>query len=378
MSHEHVETVIIGAGQAGLATAYHLTRRDRPCVVLEANDRVGDVWRNRFDSLRLFTPARYDSLPGKPFPLPGWEFPTSREMADYLEAYAAELALPVRTGVSVDSLHRDGDRYVVTSGHEVITADHAVVASGTWQRPIVPEFADELDPSIRQLHSSEYRNPSQLQPGPTLVVGASHSGADIALELSREHETYLSGRIHGQIPFRIESRRAHAILPVLWFAWNHVATERTPVGRKMRAHIRHGGGPLVRVKKADLEAAGVRVNQARTVGTEGGLPVLDDGQVLDVANVVWCTGFGKDTAWIDVTLADDGWPVQTRGVVPDSPGLYFVGLPFLRGFYSMLVGGVARDAAYVAKHIANRVAKGAPTVPAPRAAAPATSGSLHS
>jgi putative flavoprotein involved in K+ transport len=351
---EHVETVVIGGGQAGLATAHHLTRRGRPCLVLEADDRVGDVWRHRFDSLRLFTPARYDGLDGLPMTVPGWEFPTTHQMADYLETYAETLKLPVRTGVSVDNLSHDGDRYVITSGHRVITADNVVVASGTWQSPIVPEFADALDPSIRQLHSAEYRNPAQLQPGPVLCVGASHSGADIALEMSRSHETHLSGRIQGEIPFRIESRVAHVVLPLIWFAWNHVLTERTPIGRKVRDHVRRGGGPLIRVKLRDLEAAGVHYTEHRVTGVSEGRPLLADGTVLDVGNVVWCTGFGKDTDWIDVPIGDGPWPAQSRGVVAQSPGLYFVGLPFLRGFYSMLVGGVSRDADYVAGHIARR------------------------
>ncbi len=362
MSSEHVETVVIGAGQAGLATAYHLTRRHLSCVVLEAGDRVGDVWRDRFDSLRLFTPARYDGLPGRSFPLPGWEFPTGHQMADFLEAYAAELDLPVRTGTSVDSLDRVDDGFLVTSGDRVLHADQVVVASGTWKSPIVPEFADKLDPSIRQMHSAEYRNPSQLRPGAVLVVGASHSGADIALELSGGHETHLAGRVQGQIPFDIESRRAHAVLPVLWFVWNHVLTERTPMGRKVQAHVRGGGGPLIRVKQKHLAAAGVRHTEQRVVGSRGGRPMLADGSVLDVANVIWCTGFGPDTDWIHAPLGDQRWPVQSRGVVADVPGLYFVGLPFLWSFSSMLVGGVGRDAEHVVGHIQarRRAAAGGP------------------
>jgi putative flavoprotein involved in K+ transport len=366
MSHEHVETVVIGAGQAGLATAYHLTRRGRECLVLEASERVGDVWRTRFDSLRLFTPARYDALPGLPMPAPAWDYPTGRQMGDYLETYARTMRLPVRTGVSVDSLGRRGERFVVTSGHQVVTADNVVVASGTWKRPVVPTCADELDPAIRSMHSSEYRNPSQLQPGPVLVVGASHSGADIALELSRTHQTHLAGRIHGQLPFDIEGRVAHVLLPLIWFAWNHVLTERNPIGRKVRDHVRHGGGPLIRVKRRDLESAGVQWTAQRVTGVDDGRPVLADGRVLDVTNVVWCTGFGLDLDWIDVPLGDGPFPAQTRGVVPTAPGLYFVGLPFLRSFSSMLVGGVGRDAAYVVGHIERRL----PTHrPAPAAAA---------
>jgi putative flavoprotein involved in K+ transport len=367
---EHVDTVIIGGGQAGLATSYHLTKQGRPHVVLEGSERVGDVWRQRFDSLRLFTPAGYDSLPGMPFPLPRWEFPTGAEMADYLEAYAAAFALPVLTGISVDSLSREGERYVVTSGHRRFEAPNVVVASGTWQRPIVPEFADRLDPRIRQMHSAEYRNPAQLQPGPILLVGCSHSGPDLAVELAPTHQVHLSGPIQGEIPFRIDGRIAHVMLPVLWFVANHVLTLRTPLGRRIAGHVRSGGGPLIRVKRHDIEAAGVAYTPERTVGVQDGKPVLDDGRVLDVANVVWCTGFGKDTDWIQIPIGEERWPTQTRGVVPDAPGLYFVGLPFLQGFYSMLIGGVGRDAAFVARHIARRTG----TAPAATGATPVAAG----
>jgi putative flavoprotein involved in K+ transport len=367
---EHVETVVIGGGQAGLATSYHLARRGRPHVVLEGSERVGDVWRQRFDSLRLFSPARYDGLPGMPFPLPGWEFPTGREMADYLESYAATFALPVRTGISVDGLSKHGEHYVVTSGHRRFEAANVVVASGTWQSPMVPGFADELDPGIRQMHSAEYRNPSQLQPGPVLLVGCSHSGPDLAVELAPTHPVHLSGPIEGEIPFRIDSRMAHLMLPVLWFVANHVLTMRTPLGRKVAGHVRSGGGPLIRVQRSDIEAAGVDYTPERTVGVRDGRPVLGDGRVLDVANVVWCTGFGKDTDWIQVPIGEDRWPTQSRGVVPDAPGLYFVGLPFLQGFYSMLIGGVGRDAGFVARHIDRRTGSApATTGPAPVAAA---------
>ena len=355
---EHVETVIIGAGQAGLSTGYHLARRDRSFVILEASPRVGDVWRNRFDSLRLYSPAWVDGLPGLPFPAARWSYPTGQQMADYLQAYAARFELPVRTGTAVDGVSRDGTRYVVSAGDHRFLADHVVVASGTFQRPVVPDFAGELDPAIRQIHSGAYRNPTQLLDGPVLVVGASHSGADIAFEVARTHPTVLSGKDRGQIPFRYDSRAAHVIFPVLVFAARHLLTVRTPLGRRMRHEVRTHGGPLIRVKRADLAAAGVERVHERTVGVRDGKPVLEDGRVLDVANVVWCTGFDKDTGWIGVPLTDeDGWPEQVRGVVPSSPGLYFVGLPFLRSFSSMLVAGVGRDARYVADHIATEASR---------------------
>jgi putative flavoprotein involved in K+ transport len=358
---ERFETLIIGGGQAGLAVAYHLTRNDRSCVVLEANDRIGDNWRNHYDSLRLYSPARFNALPGWAGELDPWTYPTKDDMADYLEAYAQRLELPVITGVSADRLAHDGDRYVVRAGAHRFTADNVVVASGTFQEPVVPELAAAIDPAIRQLHSSEYRRPSQLLPGPVLVVGASHSGADIAFELAASHPTVLSGRVNGELPFDIEGRAARVLLPVLWRVANHVLTTRTPVGRKVKTKVRAHGGPLLRVKRADLRAAGVEQVEERVEDVRDGLPVLAGGRVLDVANVIWCTGFGKDVSWIDVPVTGaDGWPEQTRGVVDSSPGLYFVGLPFLFSFASMLVGGVGRDAERVAEHIARRAPIDAP------------------
>ena len=358
---QYFETVVVGGGQAGLAVGYHLSQRDRSFVILEGSERIGDNWRNRFDSLRLFSPARYAGLPGWGMPLDGWTYPSKDDMADYLEQYAERFELPVITGVSVDSVRKDGDRYVLRSGAHRFVADNVIVASGTFQEPVVPEFARRLDPAIRQLHSSEYRNPSQLLEGPALVVGCSHSGADIALEVARYHPTVLSGRMHGEVPVDIEGRGAHVVLPVLWFLANRVLTVKTPLGRKMRPEVRAHGGPLLRVKRAHLRTAGVERTDARVAGVRDGKPVLDDDRVLDVANVIWCTGFGKDVSWIDVAVAgEDGWPEQTRGVVESSPGLYFVGLPFLYSFASMLIGGVGRDAERVAEHIAAREPVAAP------------------
>lgn len=260
-------------------------------------------------------------------------------MGNYLEAYAEKLALPVRTGVHVDRLAQLDGEYIVEYGEHRLTAANVVVTTGGWQTPTTPEFAGELDPAIRQLHSNDYRNPTQLQDGPVLVVGLSHSGGDIALEVAGTHPTIVAGRVHGEIPFDMEGGVARLVLPVMFFAANHVLTERTPVGRKMRDHVRVGGGPLLRVKRAHLAAAGLEHIEARVAGVRDGKPLLDDGRVVEVRNVIWCTGFRKDS-WIALPLPDtDGWPAQERGAIASLPGLYFVGLPFQYAFASMLVGG---------------------------------------
>jgi putative flavoprotein involved in K+ transport len=357
---ESHQVVVIGAGQAGLAAGFHLARRGLDFVILEADSRVGDVWRARYDSLRLYSPAKYDSLPGMPWPGARHAFPTGSQMADYLEAYAARFNLPVRTGVSVDSLRPagEGTGYLISAGDRRFAAEQVIVATGPFRRPHVPAFAAELDPSIRQLHSAEYRNPSQLADGAVLVVGVSHSGADLAYELAQGRRTILSGRSHGQLPFSVDSRRARLAWPVMRFVANRLLTLRTPIGRKMAPKIRGGGGPLLRWRRDELLRAGVEWHEARTVGVRDGKPMLADGQVLDVANVVWCTGFRPDYGWIGLPIiGDDGWPQQERGAVTSAPGLYVLGIPFLSGFTSMLVLGAGPDARRVVDQVARRAAQ---------------------
>lgn len=350
------DAIVIGAGQAGLSAAHHLARRGVDFVVPERNARVGDQWRSRYDSLRLYSPAKYDGLPGRPLAMQGHRFPTGNQMADYLESYAAEFGQRVRTGTSVDRLAQAGDGgYLVTAGDARFEAPMVIVAAGFFQRPYVPELAASLAPDIRQWHSNDYRRPSQLADGPVLVVGFSHSGADLAMEAAANgHPTILSGRSHGQLPFSVDSRRGRLAWPVLRFVGSNVLTIRTPIGRRMRHEIRrNGGAPLLRYRKGDLLRAGVELAEARTVGVEGGRPVLSDGRVLDVANVLWCTGFRPDFSWIDLPIfRDDGFPEEKRGIVTTMPGIGFVGLIFQFGFTSMLVAGAGRDAAYVVDHIA--------------------------
>jgi putative flavoprotein involved in K+ transport len=360
MSTEHSQTVIIGAGQAGLSTAYHLARLGHPCAILDAHQRVGDNWRRHWESMRLYSPARYDGLPGMPFPASPWAFPTKDEVGDYLEHYASRFELPVRSGVTVRRVTKENGRYLVDAGDLAFTADNVVVASGTFGKPHTPAFAAELDPAITQLHSSQYKGVSQLRPGPVLVVGASHSGGDIAFEAAKAgHATILSGRDTGQVPVRLESGQARMVFPMLWFVWNHVLTMKTPIGRKMRDEVRNHGGPLLRVKREDLAAAGVERVLERVTGVQSGQPLLDGGRLLDVANVVWCTGFRQDFSWIELPITgEDGWPAEERGVVPGAPGLYFTGLAFQLGFASMLIGGAGKDAEHIAKHIAARTPTG--------------------
>ena len=360
---ERYEPVIIGAGQAGLATGYHLARQGRSFVILEADQRVGDVWRRRWDSLHLFTPARHDGLPGWRFPAKAWSFPSRDAMADYLEAYAARFGLPVRTGTPVEQVTGNGDGgYLVTAAGRRFEAGNVVVATGAYQVPTIPAFATQLDPGIEQLHASDYRGPSQLCGGGVLVVGAGNSGAEIALEAAAAaHPVWLSGREVGALPFRIGSLPSRLLLErlALRLLFHRVLTVRTPMGRKMRARMGQHGTPLIRIRPGEITAAGVE-RVPRVAGIRDGLPLLADGRVLEVANVVWCTGFHHDYSWIALPGLAQGEPPHRRGVVAGQPGLYLVGLHFLYAMSSAMIHGVGRDAAYVARHIAGRMASAQP------------------
>ena len=349
---EHIETVVIGGGQAGLAVGYHLQRKDLPFVILDENSRIGDVWRHRWDSLRLFTPASYSGLPGMAFPGPGSAYPTKDETADYFETYVERFGLPVRTSVKVDRLSDTGDGFVVAVGDEQLFADNVVVATGAYQHQLIPVFATQLDSHILQLRSDEYRNPGQLREGGVLVVGAGNSGSEIALEIAGQHPVWLSGPDTGQEPTRAGSIPDRLLTPLLWLAATRLTVRTTP-GRKLRdAFIDPPRGiPLGRVRRKDIVAAGIE-RVPRTTGVSNGQPTLEDGRVLEVSNVIWCTGFTHDYDWIEPPIATAmGLPVHDRGIVESRPGLYFIGLRFLYSLSSALVGGVGRDAEYIVDHI---------------------------
>jgi len=345
-SEHHVDTVVVGGGQAGLAMGYFLTKQeDRDFVILDAGNRVGDAWRKRWDSLRLFTPAFHSGLPGMPFPAPGHYFPTKDETADYLETYARMFDLPLRLGRHVESLSPHDEGYLMRAGDERYLAGHVVVATGPYRHPNIPGFAAELDPAIAQLHSSAYRNPGQLPEGGVLVVGAGNSGAEIAVELAESRRTYLSGRDTGHLPVSLIHNRLS-----LWLA-DHAFTIDTRLGRKMSEAMGRRGDPLVRLKAKDIVVAGVE-RVPRVEGIVDGKPRLADGRSLDVAVVVWATGFRPDFGWIELPIFDEaGYPIHHRGVVDATHGLYFLGLPFQYTPTSTHVGGVGKDARHLAEHL---------------------------
>jgi putative flavoprotein involved in K+ transport len=343
-----LDVAVIGGSQAGLAMAWHLTRRQLRFVVLDAAPEIGHTWRCRWDSLTLFTPAQYNALPGMPFPGAPDTYPGKEPVAAYLKAYAAAFDLPVVLNATVTQLRKVAQGFEIGTQDDVFHARQVVVATGPFQVPAVPEAAQRLDGSVTQLHSSGYRNPQALPPGQVLVVGGGNSGFQIAEELAA------AGR---QVDLSIATR-----LPVLpqrlagkdLFWWlNHLGLMRVSVqsrlGRRMSSREFTIGGSRRR-----LRAAGVRFRPA-VASAQGRAARLTDGSTLDVDTVVWATGYHSDYSWIGVPgVASEGKVIHRRGVT-EIPGLYFLGLSWQHTRGSALLGFVRDDAAYLAGIIATNV-----------------------
>ena len=342
-----MEAIIIGAGQAGLAAGYYLAKQGRRFVMLDAAPRLGHTWRTRYDSLRLFTSGPYDSLPGLPFPAPADHYPNKDEVADYLERYAATFELPVRLDTPVRALTggREGLPFRVATDRGVLDAGQVIVATGPFQRPVVPPFAADLSSSVFQAHSSEYRNPAQLPDGDVLVVGAGNSGAQIAEELARTRRVMLAaGRTPPTLPQRLLGR------DIFW--WLHrLGVLAVTIDSRLGSRLSRAD-PLIGSRLRHLARARGVTLAGRAVGASGDAVSFADGSSIRPAAIIWATGFRPDYGWIDLPVLDDnGRPVHRRGVT-DVPGLYFLGLPWLYRRGSALLGGVGDDASFVADRVA--------------------------
>jgi putative flavoprotein involved in K+ transport len=351
MSSEEVfETIVVGGGQAGLAAGYYLSKREDNFVILDEHLHTGATWRTRWDSLRLFTPSQNNGLPGMKFPKPDSYFPRKDETADFLEAYAKQFSLPVWYGRKVVELRRNDSGYRLSAGEDIFHARNVIVATGPFHTPYIPSAASKLKQDIFQMHSVDYRNPKDVPAQRVLVVGAGNSGAEIALELAKAgRKVWLAGRDVGRIP----ADKLGRILggkPYWWFL-RRVMTIKTPLGRRMKAQVLKHGNPLIRASREEVMAAGVEFTPRLAGGAEG-IPQLEDGRKLSAEGIVWATGFHPDFHWIELPVFDEtGRPRHERGVVPEAPGLYFVGLHFQTGLTSSLLGGVGQDAKYIVGQI---------------------------
>lgn len=352
---ESLDVIVVGAGQAGLAMGYHLARRGMRFVILDAAAAVGESWRARWDSLKLFTPARYSGLPGLPFPGDPEHYPHRDEVVAYLQSYARHFDLPVRLNERVVELRAAPDGYEVETTAGVHRAVQVVIATGPFQRPALPPLASRLDPRIVQIHSSRYRTPDALPAGDVLVVGAGNSGVQIAEELAASRPVTLA--VGAALPRLPETVLGRSVFWWLEKAGVMNVTRDSWLGRRMRARE-----TLIGSSPAMLERApGVR-RIGRIEDAEGTVLRSADGETVRPAAVVWATGFRDDYSWLRLpVLGPGGTPVHRRGVT-GSAGVYFLGLPWQHTRGSALIGWVGRDAAVLAEHIAKhrtRAATGA-------------------
>jgi putative flavoprotein involved in K+ transport len=339
-----LDVVVVGGSQAGLAMAWHLARQGLRFVVLEAGLEVGHVWRSRWDSLKLFTPAQYDALPGMPFPAPADTYPTKDPVADYLQAYVAAFDLPVRLNARVTRLSQTDDGFEIQTADEVFRARQVVVATGPFQVPFVPPMAAKLDASVTQLHSVDYRNPQALPDGPVLVVGGGNSGFQIAEELAATRTVDLSiATRYPMLPQRMGGR------DLFWWLTRLGLLRVTVTSRPGRRMSRRDF--VIGTNRRQLEKAGVRF-RPRLVDAEGRMVRFADHRLLeDVGVVVWATGYRSDYGWIHLPgVVLEGHVVHRRGVT-EVPGLYFLGLSWQHTRGSALLGFVNDDAAYLADQI---------------------------
>jgi putative flavoprotein involved in K+ transport len=344
-SDQVLDVVVVGGSQAGLAMAWHLAQQGLRFVVLEGGPAVGHVWRSRWDSLKLFTPAQYDALPGMAFPAPADTYPTKDPVADYLRAYVAAFDLPVRLNAKVTELRRleDGS-FEVRTAQDAFRARQVVVATGPFQVPFVPPQARGLDPSVTQLHSADYRNPEALPAGSVLVVGGGNSGFQIAEELAATRQVELSiATTYPMLPQRPAGR------DLFWWLTRLGLLRVTVTSRPGRRMSRRDF--VIGTNRRRLEGKGVRF-RPRLVDAEGRMVRFADHSLLeDVGVVVWATGYRSDHGWIHTPgVVREGHVVHRRGVT-EVPGLYFLGLSWQHTRGSALLGFVEEDAAYLADRI---------------------------
>ena len=341
---ERREVVIVGGGQAGLAIGYFLSREGLNFTILEAAEEPAAAWRERWDSLQLFTSARYDALPGLPFPGDPGRYPTRDEVAAYLTDYARHFELPVELNSRVRSIRKTNGTYLVELDDRTYEADQVVVATGPFQVPLIPPVAERLDSGVMQLHSSRYRAPGALPDGPVLVVGGGNTGFQIAEELSASREVHLSiGSRQTPLPQRILGRDLFWYLDATGLIRK---TTESRVGRRMQ-----GRDTLIGSSPRGLRRGhGVELH-GRTVDAEGSTVSFSDGTRLEVRSVVWATGFRVDHSWIDAPVFGNDGLVRHRRGVTESPGLYFLGLTWQHTRGSALLGWVKDDARYIADQI---------------------------
>lgn len=347
-----IEVIVIGAGQSGLSMSYYLKKAGIAHLVLDAHASIGDNWRLRWDALSLFSPVRYNGMPGMPFPGESWHIPDKNEAAAYLQSYAKHFQLPIRQGVHVQKISPAKQGFEVKTDLEVFNARQVVVATGSFNSPFIPEVSQQVPKSIYQVHSSNFKNATELPEGPALVVGAGASGQQIACITAQNHQVYLSGPKLPNLPRRFLSK------DIYWWLYKLkiVTTPRdTWIGKRMFATDAKGGDVTIGESKQKQKVLGIK-RLGKLVAWQGKEAVFEKKvQIEGIKSVLWCTGFKNSYGWIEANISDkEGRLRHLRGVIQEVPGLYFLGLQFQYRGNSATMGGTGRDAQFLLEQIKTR------------------------
>src|SRR5215210_9433006 len=339
------DVVVVGAGQAGLAIGYHLARQQRRFTILDAAGAPAAAWRERWDSLRLFTPVRYDSLPGLPFPGDPDSYPGRDEVVDYLTGYREHCDLPVELDSEVQAVRPSDDGFLVELRDRTYAAEQVVLATGPFQIPRIPPIATQLDEDVVQMHSTAYRGPADVPDGAVLVVGGGNTGYQIAEELAAAHEVHLSvGSRQPPLPQRLLGRDLFRYLEAGRFM-------RVTVHSRLGQRLQDGETLVGSSPRAARRRHGIKL-RGRAVAASGTEIRFADGSTLSPKAVIWATGFALDHSFVQAPVFDEKGRVEHRRGVTTVPGLYFLGLPWQHTCGSALLGWVKDDAQYIASEIA--------------------------
>jgi putative flavoprotein involved in K+ transport len=338
--------IIIGAGQAGLSMAYQLNQLNKDYLIVDANNETGAPWLKRWDSLKLFTPSEFNHLPGMNFPSEKGYYPDKYEVAAYLKSYVDKFNIPIAFNQKISSLKKENGVYIIKSESKTFKAKNVVVATGPFHKPFTPSFHTKISKDITQIHSEHYKNPSQLQDGDTLVVGAGDSGVQILDEISNTNrKVYFSGNTN------ITSMPQEILGKTLWWWFKRIGflsvSKFSYIGKKLSK----GGQPIIGTDVKSLLKKQNVICVGRTLDANNSELHFEEGRYSSIKNIVWATGFKPNFDWIDgITLNDDKYPKNYRGV-SDIEGLYFLGLPWLYTRGSATLGGVKKDAQFLSNYI---------------------------
>jgi putative flavoprotein involved in K+ transport len=342
-----LDFIVVGAAQAGLSISYYLQKLGKNFIIVDKEDEVGASWLNRWDSLTLFTPTEFNHLPGLKFPAPKGHYPNKYEVADYFKLYAKEFNLPIKLNTFIEKIEKKEGRFIITHKNGSYEAKNVVIATGPFHIPYTPPCSEDIADDIFQIHSNYYKNPSQLNPGPAMVVGAGDSGFQILDEVSsdKERKTYYSGETNiATLPQEILGK-------TLWWWFTKTGflsfSKNSFIGKK----INHSRQPVIGTDVKEILNRNNVIPVGRTNDAHQEQIETEKETINDIKNIVWATGYRPNFSWIKgLELTPEGYPNHKRGI-SSMKGLYFIGLPWLHTRGSATLGGIKKDAKYLKKYI---------------------------